>query len=114
MADFEYKWHGGVLFDGCPGKANGRSRDGSLSKDRRYQSESLNLAALSLEYGKKELTSYTEFRLAGISKASFPWMKRCSLTFWNVTKGKISKETCDSHALIYQHDTLTLMLRGKY
>jgi len=25
-----------------------------------------------------------------------PWMKRCSLTFWNATKGIISKERCDA------------------
>ena len=51
-----------------------------------------NLAGLTLEYSKKELVSYTESRLAGISKASIPWIKRCSLTFLNATKGTISKE----------------------
>ncbi|MGA2885220.1 MAG: hypothetical protein ABSE80_08715 [Halobacteriota archaeon] len=49
-----------------------------------------------LKYSKKELASYTEVRVAGISKASVPWMKRCSLTFWNATKGSISKERCDA------------------
>ena len=54
------------------------------------------LATLALQYSKKELASYTEFRVAGISKASIPWTKRCSKTFWNVTKGIISKEHCDA------------------
>ncbi|MGA3198298.1 MAG: hypothetical protein ABSD89_02715 [Halobacteriota archaeon] len=54
------------------------------------------LATLALRYSKKELASYTEFRVAAISKASIPWMKRCSLTFWNATKGAINKERCDA------------------
>jgi hypothetical protein len=79
------------LFLDSPGVAEGESREGK-SKDA---SKLSNLATLTLEYSKKELASYTEFRVAGISKASIPWMKRCSLTFWNATKGAISKERCD-------------------
>ncbi|MGA9079851.1 MAG: hypothetical protein WB581_06445 [Halobacteriota archaeon] len=56
----------------------------------------ISLAALALKYTKKELASYTEFRVAGISKTSIPWMKRCSKTFWNATKGTINKERCDA------------------
>ncbi|MGZ4848727.1 MAG: hypothetical protein ACXVI1_11240 [Halobacteriota archaeon] len=55
-----------------------------------------NLATLVLQYSKAELASYTQFRLAGISEASVPWIKRCSLIFWNVTKGTISKKQCDA------------------
>jgi len=55
-----------------------------------------NLASLELRFTKQELMSYTELRLAGISKASIPWVKRSSLIFWNVTKGVISKERCDA------------------
>jgi hypothetical protein len=61
-----------------------------------HLSDEQNLASLELKFTKQELTSYTEFRLAGISKASVPWMNRCSLTFWKATKGVISKERCDA------------------
>ncbi|MGZ7131460.1 MAG: hypothetical protein ACXVIX_09975 [Halobacteriota archaeon] len=60
------------------------------------QRNETNLATLVLQYSKPELTSYTQFRLAGISEASIPWIKRCSLIFWNVTKGTISKKHCDT------------------
>ncbi len=62
----------------------------------RFHGNDPNLAALVLAYTKRELTSNTRLRIAGISKASVPWMKRCSLTFWHITKGKISKEQCDA------------------
>jgi len=61
-----------------------------------HHTDNQGLASLVLEFTKQELTSYTEFRLAGISKASIPWMKRCSKTFWKATKGVISKERCDA------------------
>ena len=66
------------------------------AKTEYHRPDNEGLASLVLKYTKSELISYTEFRLAGISKASVPWMKRCSLTFWDVTKGKISKERCDA------------------
>jgi hypothetical protein len=59
-------------------------------------SENQSLASLELKFSKKELLDYTEFRLAGISKASVPWMMRTSRIFWNNTKGVISKERCDA------------------
>jgi hypothetical protein len=37
-----------------------------------HRSNNRDLASLELEFTKQELTSYTEFRLAGISKASIP------------------------------------------
>jgi len=61
-----------------------------------YASNNQGLASLELRFTKKELLDYTELRLAGISKASVPWMKRNSRTFWNHTKGVISKERCDA------------------
>jgi hypothetical protein len=54
------------------------------------------LATLTLQYSKEELASYTHFRVSGISEASIPWMKRCSLTFWKATRGTIGKEKCDA------------------
>jgi len=63
---------------------------------RRSYANDSNLATLVLEYTRKELTSYTQFRVAGISETSVPWMKRCSKTFWTNTKGTISKERCDA------------------
>jgi hypothetical protein len=52
---------------------------------------SYNLSTLTLEYGKEELVSYTTFRMAGISKASVPWMKKCSQIMWSLTHGKLNK-----------------------
>lgn len=62
----------------------------------RDRSLSPSLATLVLDYSKKELKNYTDFRVAGISKASVPWMKRCSRTFWGATKGVVSKERLDA------------------
>jgi len=59
-------------------------------------SNNQSLASLKLEFAKQELTSYTQFRIAGISKASIPWMNRCSVTFWNATRGTITKERCEA------------------
>ena len=59
-------------------------------------SNSQDLASLELRFAKKELLDYAELRLAGISKASVPWMKRNSRTFWDNTRGVISKERCDA------------------
>lgn len=38
----------------------------------------------------------TEFRVDGLSKASIPWIKMCSKTFWRATKGIINNERCDA------------------
>jgi len=45
---------------------------------------------------KQEFKSYTELRLAGISKTSVLWMKICSKTFWDNTRGVVSKDRCDA------------------
>jgi hypothetical protein len=44
---------------------------------------------------RKSSRATLSFTLLG-SKASIPWIKRCSLTFWDVTKGVVSKERCDA------------------
>jgi hypothetical protein len=94
---FEYKPKNELLFLDSPKRAgdvtSAPARHDAGNYIERNQSS---LATLVLQYSKKELTSYTEFRVAGISKASVPWMTRCSPTFWYITKGKISKETCDA------------------
>ena len=61
-----------------------------------YRLKSEGLASLELRYTRKELRDYTQLRLAGISKASIPWMNRNSETFCNNTKGVINKTTCDA------------------
>jgi hypothetical protein len=73
-----------------------RESQSGCAEVRYHHSNNLNLVSMELEFTKQELKNYTEFRLAGISKASIPWMKRCSLTFWKATKGIISKERCDA------------------
>jgi hypothetical protein len=94
---FEYKLQNGLIGPEYPHSMSGVSSP-AASEDacNCRTSNSENLATLILHYSKKELKNYTEFRVAGISKASIPWMKRCSLTFWNVTNGTISKERCDA------------------
>ncbi|MFZ0925414.1 MAG: hypothetical protein WCE82_10580 [Halobacteriota archaeon] len=47
--------------------------------------------SLELEYGEEELTDYTAFRCIGVTAATIPWINKCSVTFWNVTKGVINK-----------------------
>jgi len=94
---FEYKTQNRLIYVDKPRRTEKETspvecRDSGYCDVRNHSS----LATLVLHYSKKELTSYTQFRLAGISKASIPWMKRCSLTFWNATKGVISKERCDA------------------
>ena len=83
------------LFYDSPAEFNACSR-ADYSEKGFYHSDNQGLASLVLEFTKQELTSYTEFRVAGISKASIPWMKRCSKTFWNATRGIISKKRCDA------------------
>ena len=83
------------LFYDSPAEAHERLRVDCMEKECQ-QAGNQDLASLALEFTKQELTSYTEFRVAGISKASAPWMKRCSKTFWNATKGIISKKRCDA------------------
>jgi hypothetical protein len=65
-----------------------------IAKREYHTPNNQGLASLELKYTKKELLDYTEFRLAGISKASVPWMKRNSRIFWDNSKGVISKERC--------------------
>jgi len=94
---FEYKLQNGLIGSEHPHSTSGVSFPAAgqdAGNCRKPKSE--NLATLLLHYSKKELKSYTEFRVAGISKASIPWMKRCSLTFWNATQGIVSKERCDA------------------
>jgi hypothetical protein len=55
-----------------------------------------NLAILELGYSRDELMSYTDFRKAGVSKASVPWIDRASRRFWETTKGAISKTHMDT------------------
>jgi hypothetical protein len=76
-------------------KAIPKSRAGCV-KNVSYTSDNQGLASLELRFTKKELLDYTELRLAGISKASVPWMQRNSRIFWNNTKGVIRKERCDA------------------
>jgi len=49
------------------------------------------LMSLELEYGEEELTDYTAFRCIGLSAGTIPWVNKCSVTFWNTTKGVINK-----------------------
>jgi hypothetical protein len=94
---FEYKLQNGLIGLEHPRSTSGLNSPAAgqdASNCRAPNRE--NLATLVLDYSKKELKSYTEFRIAGISKASVPWLKRCSLTFWNATKGVINKERCDA------------------
>jgi integrase len=49
------------------------------------------LMSLELEYGEEEITDYTAFRCIGVTAATIPWINKCSVTFWNVTKGVINK-----------------------
>ncbi len=93
---FEYKPQNELLFlDSL--KRSGDVTSLPICRDSDYSNahNQTSLATLMLHYSKKELKSYTQFRVAGISKASIPLMSRCSLTFWNATKGIISKERCD-------------------
>ena len=83
------------LFYDSPTAANERLRVDCMEKGCQHAGNQ-GLASLELEFTKQELKSYTEFRAAGISKASIPWMKRCSKTFWNATRGTISKKRCDA------------------
>jgi len=76
-------------------KANPRSKASRVETEHDTPNNQ-GLASLELKFSKKELLDYTEFRLAGISKASVPWMMRNSRIFWNNTKGVISKERCDA------------------
>jgi integrase len=95
--EFAYKAQNELISTDSSNQADGQT---SLSNRQHTNScselNNSNLAALVLRYSKKELTSYTRFRVAGISKASIPWMKRCSLTFWNATRGILNKERCDA------------------
>ncbi|MGZ4911262.1 MAG: hypothetical protein ACXVI1_11245, partial [Halobacteriota archaeon] len=59
-------------------------------------SNSNNLSSLELTYSKEELISYTEFRKAGVSKGSVPWLNRASKRFWDTSQGKISKTNIDA------------------
>ncbi len=95
--DFGYKPQNGLISIDSPRRA-GNVTSPPPCRDTGYSDahNQISLATLALQYHKKELTSYTQFRLAGISKASIPWMKRCSKTFWNATKGVINKERCDA------------------
>jgi integrase len=67
------------------------SQSPSLSAVGNNSNESNNLATLSLEYSKEELESYRAFRIAGVSRASIPWILKCAETFWNVTRGHLNK-----------------------
>ncbi len=94
---FEYKPQNELLSLDRPKRAGDVTSPAACREMGYFDAQNqISLATLVLQYSKKELTSYTEFRIAGISKASVPWMKRCSLTFWDVTKGMISKERCDA------------------
>jgi hypothetical protein len=83
------------FFPNSPAEAHAGSRV-DCTETEHHHSDNQGLASLLLEFTKQELPSYTEFRATGISKTSIPWMNRCSLTFWNATKGIISKERCDA------------------
>ena len=86
----------GLVLHDSPVEVELISARARLEDGERDRSRSPSLATLVLEYSKKELTTYTDFRVAGISKASVPWMKRCSRTFWDGTKGVVSKERLDA------------------
>jgi hypothetical protein len=49
------------------------------------------LISLELDYGEEELTDYTAFRCIGLSAGTIPWVNKCSVTFWHVTKGIVDK-----------------------
>jgi hypothetical protein len=94
---FEYKPQNELIsVDSCGPAGNVTSLPACSDASNCGGQNHSSLATLVLQYSKKELTSYTQFRAAGIIKASIRWMKRCSLTFWNVTRGIISKERCDA------------------
>ncbi len=94
---FEYKLQNGLISSEHPHSASGVSSSAANQDAGNYRApNSENLATLFIHYSLNELTSYSEFRVAAISKASIPWMNRCSLTFWQVTNGIISKERCDA------------------
>ncbi len=92
--NFQYKPCG--VLNWATGEAEGVESRGASRGVERSNSSDTNLATLKLPYTKKDLASYTQSRLAGISKASVPWMKRCSRIFWDITKGTISKGRCDA------------------
>ncbi|MGB9371318.1 MAG: hypothetical protein WCB79_05240 [Halobacteriota archaeon] len=54
------------------------------------------LTSLALDYGDEELTDYSAFRCTGLSVGAIPWINKCSVTFWNVTKGLINKERIEA------------------
>ena len=91
-----YRLQNGLIGSEYPQSTNGVSASAASQDADNYRATNReNLATLVLHYSKTELKSYTEFRVAGISKASIPWMKRSSVTFWDATKGVISKERCE-------------------
>jgi hypothetical protein len=56
-----------------------------------HQQQQQSLMSLELDYGEEELTDYTAFRCTGLSVGTIPWINKCSLTFWNITKGVVNK-----------------------
>jgi hypothetical protein len=56
-----------------------------------HQQHRQSLMSLELDYGEEELTDYTAFRCIGVTAATIPWIDKCSVTFWHVTKGVINK-----------------------
>lgn len=79
----------------------------------RPHADDTNLATLVLEYTKKELTSYTRFRVAGISEASVPWMKRVPRRFGIIPKGLLARKRATRYDSTYPRDTPTSMHRGR-
>ncbi|MGZ4869503.1 MAG: hypothetical protein ACXV2F_03980, partial [Halobacteriota archaeon] len=91
---FEYKPHliSVDSFEGAGNLASSPSRGGMRSSSAHSH---YSLATLELQYVKNELTSYTDFRKAGLSERSKPWMNKASQIFWNTTNGKISKASIE-------------------
>ena len=93
---FEYKPQNELISLGYRGEAEGTESRVGDGDTERSGGRDTNLATLVLQYTKQELASYTKSRIAGISKASVPWMKQCSAILWDVIKGTISKQRCDA------------------
>ncbi len=84
-----------LFFDSfSPNKAKNELFDASIEESKPklpHQQHHQSLMSLELDYGEEEITDYTAFRCTGLTAGTIPWVDKCSLTFWNNTKGVINK-----------------------
>jgi hypothetical protein len=60
-----------------------------------YQTTGNHLSSLELYFDQKELQSYKESRIVGLSKKSINWIDKSSDIIWDILKGCVSKERID-------------------